>query len=179
MINPVKTKVLVDSRPRMLPSGFPNLFLNDTVVERVTEFRVTGVIFDTKLTFESHFMMIDASVSSKLGVIRKALCLFGDPVLGMLLCLEVLSHVSSSSHSLHLIFVSLNDETYRCSVLVDDLVFGHRVGALCMFYKIHGNIDHVLQVALPRVCVLARLSNQIISVYFRYYFPMLHVSNSC
>ena len=59
------------------------------MVERVTELKVLGVVFDTKLSFESNIRSIAASASSKLGIMRKALCLFGDPVLVFEVFLEV------------------------------------------------------------------------------------------
>ena len=55
--------------------------LDGTVVKGVTELKVFGVVLDTKLSFESHTRLINASTSSKLGIIREVLCLFGDPVL--------------------------------------------------------------------------------------------------
>ena len=36
---------------------------------------------DTKLSFESHIKSIAASASSKAGIMKKAFCLIGDPVL--------------------------------------------------------------------------------------------------
>ena len=55
--------------------------LDDTEVERVTELNFLGVVLDTKLLYEIHNRSIAASASSKLGIMRKALCLFGDPIL--------------------------------------------------------------------------------------------------
>ena len=81
LVNPKKTKALVISRSRTLAPIFPNLVLDGSVVERVTDLKVFGIILDTKLSFESHISSIAASASSKLGIRRKALCLLGDPVL--------------------------------------------------------------------------------------------------
>ena len=39
------------------------------------------VALDTKLLYESHIRSIVASASSKLGIMRKALCLFGELVM--------------------------------------------------------------------------------------------------
>ena len=55
--------------------------LDGTAVEKVTELKVLGVVLDTKMYFGSHIRLIAAYASSKLGNMRKALCLFGDPVL--------------------------------------------------------------------------------------------------
>ena len=81
LVNPLKTKALVISRPRRLAPIFPNWLLYGTVVERVTELKVLGVVLDAKLSFEGHIRSVAASSSSKLGIMRKALCSFGDPVL--------------------------------------------------------------------------------------------------
>ena len=51
------------------------------MVGRVIELYALVVVLDTKLSFESHIRSIAASVSSKLGIMRKALCIFCDPVL--------------------------------------------------------------------------------------------------
>ena len=51
------------------------------MVEREAELNVLGVVLDTKLPFECHIRSIAASASSKLGIMKKALSLFGDPVL--------------------------------------------------------------------------------------------------
>ena len=47
----------------------------------VTELKVLGVVSDTKLSFQCHSGPTAAFASSKLGIMRKALCLFDDPVL--------------------------------------------------------------------------------------------------
>ena len=50
------------------------------MVDGVIELRVLGVVLDLILSFESYFMPIAASAFIRLGIMRKALCLFGDPV---------------------------------------------------------------------------------------------------
>ena len=57
------------------------MVLDSTIVERVTELKVLGVVLDTKLSFESHIRSIAVPAFIKLEIMRKALCLFGDPVL--------------------------------------------------------------------------------------------------
>ena len=89
LMNPMKTKALVIFRSRTLAPIFPNLVLDDTVVNRVTELNVLGVVLDTKLSFESLIRSMAASASSKLGIMRKALCLFCDPVM-VLRCFRIL-----------------------------------------------------------------------------------------
>ena len=64
-------------------------FFNGIVAERVTELKVLVVVLDTKLSFESHIRLTAASASSKLGISRKAICLFRDPVLILRCFLEL------------------------------------------------------------------------------------------
>ena len=85
LINPVETKDLEISRSRTLVPIFPNLLLDGILVENVIELKVLGAFLDTILSFEIHSVLIGASTSSNLEIIREALCLFGDPVL-VLMC---------------------------------------------------------------------------------------------
>ena len=89
LANPIHTKVLVISRSRTLAPLLPNLVLDDTLVERVTELKVLGVVLDVKVSFEGHITSIAATASSKIRIMRKALCLFGDPVLVFEVLLEL------------------------------------------------------------------------------------------
>ena len=50
----MKTKALVIPMWRTLALIFLHLVLDGTVVERVTELKVLGVVLDTKMSFESH-----------------------------------------------------------------------------------------------------------------------------
>ena len=54
LVNPIKTKALVNFRSRTLAPIFPYLVFDGTVVEKVTELKVLGVVLDTELSFESH-----------------------------------------------------------------------------------------------------------------------------
>ena len=47
----------------------------------MTKLKFLGVVLDTKLLFESQIRSIGVFASSKLVIMKKALCLFGDPVL--------------------------------------------------------------------------------------------------
>ena len=71
LVNPLKTKALGISRSRTLVPIFPNLVLNGTVVDSVTELKVLGVVLDTKLSFESYIRSMAASAFSKLRIMRK------------------------------------------------------------------------------------------------------------
>ena len=127
----MKTKALMISRSRMLAHIFPNLVLDGTVDDRVTELKVLGVVLDTNLPFEGHSRLMAASAFSKLAIMRKALCLFSDLVL-VLRCfwsfllpvLEYCSPVWISTTASHLglldrvVSKRLIQTSYRCSLHV-------------------------------------------------------------
>ena len=46
----------------------------------MTELKVLDDILNSKLSFESHIRFIAASAFSKIGILKNALCLFGDPI---------------------------------------------------------------------------------------------------
>ena len=60
-------------------------------------------------------------------------------------------------------------------LIVCELEHRRCVAALCMFNKIYCNPNHILEVALPRVPVLAKLTRLAVSVHSRY----LDVPNCC
>ena len=153
-MNPLKTNSLEIFRSRTLMPIFPNMVLDGTAVERVTELKVLNVVLDAKPSFEGRIWSIAASASGKLGIIRKALCLFGDPVLVLrcfwsflFLVLEYCSSIWMSAASFHL---GLLDCVVSKAVrLMDRLVLCNlehrrRFAALRMFYKIYCNHNHAL-----------------------------------
>ena len=48
LINSIRTKILIISMSRTLAPTFPNLLLDGTVVESVTELKILDDILDTK-----------------------------------------------------------------------------------------------------------------------------------
>ena len=72
-VNPNKTKSLVISRARTIVPQFPSFVLDGAEVERVHQLRILGVTLDRLLTFETHIRSVVASVSSRLGILRKTL----------------------------------------------------------------------------------------------------------
>ena len=79
--NPIKAMALEISKSKTLASIFPNLVLDCSVVERLTELKAHGLVLDTELSFKSQIRSIAVTSSSKLGFMRKALSVFGDRVL--------------------------------------------------------------------------------------------------
>ena len=72
LVNPIKTKSLVNSRSITHTHIFPML-LDGIIVERVTSLNVFVVFLDIKILFESHIRLIAASLSSKLGIMKQKL----------------------------------------------------------------------------------------------------------
>ena len=66
----------------------------------------------------------------------------------------------SASASHHGLFdrVVLKEVRLRDGLVVRDSEHRRRVAALCMFHKIHCNVNHALETVLPRVHVPARLT---------------------
>ena len=77
-VNPSKTRKKVISRSRTVEPLFPDLVVNDTVVEMVSELKILGVILDSKLTFEKQVRAIAASASIRAGILKKTMSVFRD-----------------------------------------------------------------------------------------------------
>ena len=121
-------------------------------------FKILGVLFDSKFTFEQHLRSISSSIAQKVGLLRKSYKIFGDQMVLLkcfnsfiLPCLEYCSPVWSSAADSHL---KLLDKNLRCcKFLIPDLNISlpHRcsVSSLCMLYKISNNPSHPLHSYLP------------------------------
>ena len=130
-------------------------------------FKILGVLFDSKFTFEQHVRSISSSVAQKTGLRRKSYEIFGDPSVlrkcfnsFILPCLEYCSPVWSSAAASHL---KLLDRNVRaCKFLIPDLEVDlwHRrsVSSLCMLHKIFHNSRHPLNSELPNPFRPARIT---------------------
>ena len=148
------------------------------MVDRMTELKVLGFDLDIKFSFEGQIRSITESASGKLVIMRKALCMFGDPVLVLrwfwsflLPVLEYCSPLWMSAAASDLgLFDRVVSKAVRISygLVVCDLKHRRRVAAFCMFYKIPRNPNHNLEAALPEVHVPGRLIRLAVSVHSRY-----------
>ena len=77
-VNPSKTRGMLISRSRTVESLFPDLLIDGSVVEMVSELKILGVIFDSKLTFEKQVRAIAASASMRVGIFWKTMSVFQD-----------------------------------------------------------------------------------------------------
>ena len=57
---------------------FPDLVIDGSVVEMVSELKILGVILDSKLTFEKQVRAIAATASIRVGILRKTMSVFRD-----------------------------------------------------------------------------------------------------
>ena len=78
LVNPSKTKGMLISRSRTVEPLFPDLLIDGSVVEMVSELKILGVILDSKLTFEMQVRAIAASASMRVDILRKTMSVFRD-----------------------------------------------------------------------------------------------------
>ena len=76
LVNPSKTRGMIISRSRTVESLFPDLVIDGSVVEMVSELKILGVILDSKLTFEKQVRAIAASALRRVGILRKTMIVF-------------------------------------------------------------------------------------------------------
>ena len=157
-LNANKTQSMIVSRSRTVYPNHHDLFINNVVLTTCGSFKILGVLFDSKFTFEQHVRSISSSVAQKIGLLRKSYKIFGDPSVlrkcfnsFILPCLEYCSPAWSSAAPFHL---KLLDRNVRaCKFLIPDLEVDlwhcRSVSSLCMLHKIFHNPRHPLNSELP------------------------------
>ena len=80
LVNPSKMRGMLISRSRTVEPLFPDLVIDGSVVEMVSELKILGVILDSKLTFEKQVRAIADSASKRVGILRKTMSVFRDVV---------------------------------------------------------------------------------------------------
>ena len=78
LVNPSKTREMLISRSRTIEPLFPDLVMDGSVVEMVSELKILGVILDSKLTYEKQARAIAASASMRVGILRKTMSVIRD-----------------------------------------------------------------------------------------------------
>ena len=166
-LNPSKTQSMIVSRSRTINPSHPDLYINNVILDTCSSFKILGIMFDSKFTFEQHIRSISSSVAQKIGLLRKSFKIFGEPSVlkkcfnsFILPCLEYCAPAWSSAAASHL---KLLDRNVRaCKFLIPDLNIDlwHRrsVSTLCMLYKIYHNSDHPLNRELPNLFRPARVT---------------------
>ena len=164
-LNPAKTQSMIVGRSRTLVPSHPDLIIDGTVVSNSDCFKILGVTFDKKLTFEKHIRGIATSVSRKLGMLRKSFRIFGDEAIilkcfnsFLLPCLEYCSPVWSSAAQSHLRLLDrvVSSVRFLLPNLHIDLWHRRKVSSLCLLHKIYYNSLHPLHSSLPDLEVFLR-----------------------
>ena len=71
-LNSSKTKtIIVSGLPTMHPQS-PALTIGGTVLKESDDLVITGVTFDSKMTFEKHLRSVSRAASERLGILRKS-----------------------------------------------------------------------------------------------------------
>ena len=78
LVNPSKTRGMLIFISRTVEPLFPDLVIDGSVVEIVSELKILGVILDSNLAFEVQVRAIAASASRRVGILRKTMGVFRD-----------------------------------------------------------------------------------------------------
>ena len=159
LVNPSKTRGMLISRSHTVEPLFPDLLIDGSVVEMVSELKILGVIIDSKLSFEKQVRAIAASASMRVGILRKTMSVFRDvtlvakcfwafihPVLEY--CFPVWMSAATSHLSLLDRVVSQDGRLSSGSVSCD-LWRRRKVASLSVFFKIDSLVDHPVRGLFP------------------------------
>ena len=183
-LNAKKTQIIYFSRSRTQNPQHPPLLIDGQVLESSDTMKILGVILDSKLTFEQHISVLASTLSRQVGLLRKSLRIFNDPIIAkkcfftfLLPIFEYCSPVWGSAADCHLNV--LERVLRQIMILIPDLIIDlkHRrkVAAQCMFYKIFNNLRHPVNLLLPTPFVpliSTRYNNSLNSLALR--FPLFN-----
>ena len=156
-LNSSKTKNISFSRSRTPLPEHPDISLDGIVIENVTMLKLLGVIFDSKVTFESHIATTARIASQKIGILRKSWQTYREDSV-VLKCfyafilpfLEYCSVVWRSAAFTHLQQIQrvFNSAKFLTPIGIS---LDHRrdVATACLFYKIMSNTGHPMHSRLP------------------------------
>ena len=71
-LNASKTKFMIVSRSRTMHRQSPSLTTGGTVLKESDNLIISGVTFDSKMTFEKHLRSVSRAASQRLGILRKS-----------------------------------------------------------------------------------------------------------
>ena len=78
ILNPIKTKALVDSRSRTVNPPHGDFVLYGVSICASTNLYILGLKFDSRITFEDHVRGIVSRVSQRIGILRLVKHVFVD-----------------------------------------------------------------------------------------------------
>ena len=172
---------MIVSRSRTVFPPYPDLLVGSTSPKSCDSFKILGVMFDSKFTFERHIRSISSSVAQKIGLLRKSLRIFGDHDVLLkcfnsfiLPCLKYCSPVWSSAADSHLKLLDRNLQA--CKFLIQNFTISlqHRrfISSLCTLYKIFHNPSHPLHSELPNFFRSRRVTRGSLSINSLSFSPM-------
>ena len=156
---------------------FPDLLIDGSVVEMVSELKIFGVILDSKLTFEKQVRAIAASASMRVGILRKTMGVFRDVAVVVkcfwafiLPVLEYFPPVWMCAATSHLSLLDrivsqvgrLSGGSVSC-----DLWHRRKVASLSVFFKIDSMVDHPVRGHFPAQYVLRRPTHGALAAHSR------------
>ena len=177
LVNPSKTREMLISRSRTVEPLFPDLVIDGSIVEMVSELKILSVILDSKLTFEKQVRANAASASMRVGILRKTMSVFRDVAVVakcfwvfILPVLEYCSPVWMSAATSHLSLLDrvvsqvsrLSGGSVSC-----DLWHRRKVASLSVFFKIDSLVDHPVCGLFPAQYVLRRPTRGALAVHSR------------
>ena len=172
---------MIVNRPRTVFPPHPDLLVGITSLHSCDSFKILGVMFDRKFTFERHICFFSSSVAQRIGLLRKSFRIFGDHDVILkcfnsfiVPCLEYCSPVWSSAADSHL--KPLDENQRACKFLIPNLTISlqhrHFISSLCMFYKIFHNPSHPLHSELPNLFHPGRVTRNSLSINSLSFSPM-------
>jgi len=172
-LNPKKTHSMIVSRSRTPYPPHPPLSLCGTSLEESDHLVLLGVTLDSKLTFEKHIRQMAASISQKIGILRKCYRTLGRSeainksfFAYVLPCFEYCAPVWSSAADSHLKLLdrALNKVKFYVPDISLNLWRRRAVSCLSLLYKISHNPKHMLHPCLYERFVPARLTRNVLSL---------------
>ena len=159
-MNPNKTQSMIVGRSRTPQPEHPNIVLDNIPLTVSDSFKILGVTFDSKFTFESHIRCMSSLIAQRLGLLRKSFKIFNDHSV-LLKCFnsfilsyfEYCSPVWTSAAESHLKLLDRNLNGCRFLIPELDIDLWHRrsISCLCMLFKIYHNPEHPLHLELPNL----------------------------
>ena len=168
-LNPKKSNSILVSRSRTLFPPHPDLYINDQVIAQTDSLKLLGVLFDSKLTFESHLRSIASSIAQKVGIMRKCRVIYdSDLILKKCFFSFILPYfeycapvwLSAAESHLKLLDRSFNMVKFLLPDLTINLSHRRIVGALSVFFKIINKDSHPFHFKLPQPAMPVRSTRQ-------------------
>ena len=95
-LNVAKTKYIVFHSPNMPPPNFPDLYINNSVLERVNQFNFLGINLSSTLSWKNHQSQVCKKLSRAVGILKRLQNMVPSSVLLNIYNSLFLTHISHS-----------------------------------------------------------------------------------